>query len=177
MGNKSKAIKEVGKEALKSLGKVIGYVYIAPTIYREHYDAPEYAHPFMPTTLSSVYSGLIHCFGAFLSDGLGKENLAKLILINGGLSITTNVASGIYEYLRGLYIEQKKIIARKPSSSASTPLTPTHSLSLEEKVEKEEDNKKITKIQDIPNPWDIDIPKIDEIDQVIAGRRHKHGLK
>ncbi len=165
MGERSEAIKEVGKEALKSLGKVIGYVYIAPTIYREHYDAPEYAHPFMSMTLSSIYSGLIHCFGAFLSDGLGKENLAKLTLINGGLSITTNVASGIYEYLRGLYIEKKKIIARKPSSSTSTPPTPTHSPSLEEKVEEKSLEEKVEdrSVRNIPNPWDIDIPKIENI--------------
>jgi len=176
-------IKEVGKHVLEGVKMTGSFFYLSPTFTRRYNvknGRAEYGNGDVGESVIGAFWGsvthdfIVHIYNYFLF-GKDMESWPKEALFMYGMPILTHLSSGIYEYIR--YTKKKMAgtlsVPSTGSGGASSPAgsgSPTAPSSgsrssgkLEEKVEKDE-----IKIKDIPNPWDIDIPKIE--DQKIRGR-------
>ncbi len=118
----------------------------------------------------SMFSSAVHSLpGAFYMSITKLDYVPTELIFYWAIPPLTHLGSGIYEYIR--YTKKKMAGtlsghstgsggASSParSGSSTVPSSGSTPSKLEEKVKKHE-----IKIKDIPNPWDIDIPKIENI--------------
>ncbi len=153
-------VKEMGRNSIKSVShgikataRFVGSTYMLPSTFRRHPDPDDFFNVTIPISfLFGTFEGVLAFSGESTS---GKYLYAAPLLVRIG----TNIASGIYEWYR---YEKNKKYGHSPSGSAisgSSPFGSSSPSKLEEKVEKEE---KKVHLKDVPNPWDIDIPKIED---------------
>jgi len=163
-----KTLKEMGRKTLKGLGSAIGgvynvfeYVYACPTFTRKHLpiikkQIPAHA---LDEFIGSVVVGgnALIWTGEFIFGCCFKESpYLTYAFLPFATHIAGNAASGLYEWFR---YEKRKISSPTTSSPrASSSHSSPSSSNLEKKLEKNE-----IKIKNIPNPWDIDFPKIENI--------------
>ncbi len=178
MAKKNEVTREMTRMFLRGVARVVEPFwtsYIIPSYYRKYpmkFDIGDsFYNCFTYSSLGIVeFIGSLGGMIAYLSD---KENNGKAIFLALPLALhlTTNAMSGLYE----LYLKARKNIAAPIPSlplvppSVPTSIPPYHTTipvpsppstsadekSLEKKVE---DRRRF----DIPNPWDIDIPKIED---------------
>ncbi len=185
MAKKNEVTREMTRMFLRGVAKVVEpfwISYIMPSYYRKY--------PMKFDVVDSTYNcitylslGTVEFFGSlggmasYLSDK-EKNGNAIFLALPLALHLTTNAMSGLYE----LYLKARKNVlypvspanptpssafpitspSHLPHPSAPSPPAPAHSASpsaeeksLEEKVEDRS-------VRNIPNPWDIDIPKIED---------------
>ncbi len=158
-----KALKE-GREALKEgprvirgIGEFIVYPFFLPTYLRRNDEGETLTNNIEFGHLGYGISTMILGNAFSLIAGFGYDSR---FLLYPATMLATNTGSLLYEWYQGV----KKDITPAPlstpsisppiSTSSNPPLISTSS-DLEKKVE--------TKVpRDIPNPWDIDIPKIED---------------
>jgi len=163
----------MGRKTLKGLGSAIGgvynvfeYVYACPTFTRKHLpiikkQIPAHA---LDEFIGSVVVGgnALIWTGEFIFGCCFKESpYLTYAFLPFATHIAGNAASGLYEWFR---YEKRKISSPTTSSSPSS----ASSSNLEKKVEQEKSKPIVPR--DIPNPWDIDIPKIENI---VGGMKHE----
>ncbi len=153
------------------------FLYLSPTCTRRYnvkngraeYEKGDVGESVIGAFWGSAIHGFIVQIYNFFLFGKDTESWPKESFFMYGAPILTHLGSGIYEYIR--YTKKKMAGtlsgpstgsggASSPARSGSptTPSSGSTPSKLEEKVEKDE-----IKIKDIPNPWDIDIPKIENI--------------
>ncbi len=151
-------VKEMGRNTIKGVSKgmkataiFVGSTYTLPSAFRKY--TLDYDYVVAVILPPSFGFGLGEFFLAWPVESRSYDYAYAVPFL---VRVGTNIASGIYEWYR---YEKNKKYGHSPSGSR-TPAPSSGSTSsgkLEEKVEKGE-----IKIKDIPNPWDIDIPKIED---------------
>ncbi len=164
MGNK---VLKAGREALPYLikvplavGEFIASPLMFPTYFRRYEKFVKDLGDSEESSLIIPYWFMTTIVGNGICTGAGIISDSKYFLYPAAF-ISTNVISGIYEWYK--HESEKNKLPSTTSSAGSPTNVSSSSGKLEEKVEKNE-----IKIKDIPNPWDIEIPKIE--DKKIRGR-------
>ncbi len=160
-----KTLKEMGRKTLKGIGSTIGgiynvfeYVYACPTFTRKHLltiekQVPAHVLGDFVAGVVAGGNGFIFVFEGIVGAVYKESPYAFLPMAT---HIAGNAVSGLYEWFR---YEKRKISSPTTSSPrASSSHSSPSSSNLEKKLEKNE-----IKIKNIPNPWDIDFPKIENI--------------
>ncbi len=158
MGEYLNVCKEMGRKTLKGTSVAFSCFYFAPTFYRKSEDIAMASAGAAVGVFAHCVAGA--CYAAFTEREFYPLSFPLVPL-------ATNAVSGLYEWAR---YEHEKVKSKKaPVSPLSSPAVPSPgstpsgaaSSKLEEKVEQEKSKPLVPR--DIPNPWDIDIPKIENI--------------
>jgi len=159
----------MGRKTIKHLpqvsriaGEFISSPWMMPTYMRRNDLDP--AGYFIGNFGRYMYGTLTVAVGNIVSTVLGFVDDSRYFLYPATM-LSTNILSVLYEWYG---YEKNKVSTpaslSPPPASPPSNVSPIASSGLESKVEKkEEKDRNERKIpRDIPNPWDIDIPKIED---------------